>query len=532
MKKIRDLFKNRINKNLKKVVFYNLLTLIIAISFAFFSVQLIPMNNATDVKFEVYSTLIIIFIIVYIIGEKILEKFLTTVKTNKISALLSLFFSACIIRKAEFTKAYIIYWMIPKDMINIFSHKIYLIATLACYILVTIIFSAILNYLQNLIKEFTKEEKRIIIIISVIGLLAITIVYGFNQNFFLQYDKIYSMDSGWVHSGIYSQLNYYDIRHPLLSIFYFPIWAIVETTINIIFGVSQITTILKTIIFQFINFELLLMIGIYLKKITKNNNVFMLYMVSFPTLLYTLFFEKYQLCVFLIVYYVYLVCLNKHREVIFLSSVGSMPTSGIIGISELFTKEKFKSKIKMIIKIGISCFLLTIFLGRIHIFKYGFDEAINLKDRFSNTSLNIEEKIYSSLNMTQSTLIGLNSEIVNGKYLWKGLTTHFSVIGIVIIVISLIGFYAQRKKLIAKISLLWETFAFVLFIILNWSTHESPLFNLYFSWAFITLFVFGIDFILDKIKIDKKKFYNMLFIMILIINTIFLINIYNFLTTF
>ena len=67
MKKIRDLFKNRINKNLKKVVFYNLLTLIIAISFAFFSVQLIPMNNATDVKFEVYSTLIIIFIIVVIL---------------------------------------------------------------------------------------------------------------------------------------------------------------------------------------------------------------------------------------------------------------------------------------------------------------------------------------------------------------------------------------------------------------------------------------------------------------------------------
>lgn len=204
MKKIRDLFKNRINKNLKKVVFYNLLTLIIAISFAFFSVQLIPMNNATDVKFEVYSTLIIIFIVVYIIGEKILEKFWTTIKTNKISGLLSLFFSACIIRKAEFTKAYIIYWMIPKDMINIFSHKIYLIATLACYILTTIIFSAILNYLQNLIKESTKEEKRIIIILSVIGLLAITIVYGFNQNFFLQYDKIYSMDSGWVHSGIYS----------------------------------------------------------------------------------------------------------------------------------------------------------------------------------------------------------------------------------------------------------------------------------------------------------------------------------------
>ena len=155
MKKIRDLFKNRINKNLKKVVFYNLLTLIIAISFAFFSVQLVPMNNATDVKFEVYSTLIIIFIVVYIIGEKILEKFWTTIKTNKISGLLSLFFSACIIRKAEFTKAYIIYWMIPKDMINIFSHKIYLIATLACYILTTVIFSAILNYLQNSNKMHT-----------------------------------------------------------------------------------------------------------------------------------------------------------------------------------------------------------------------------------------------------------------------------------------------------------------------------------------------------------------------------------------
>lgn len=48
------------------------------------------------------------------------------------------------------------------------------------------------------------------------------------------------------------QLNYYDIRHPFISIFYFPIWAIIETCLNNIISVTSLATVIKAVIPMFV----------------------------------------------------------------------------------------------------------------------------------------------------------------------------------------------------------------------------------------------------------------------------------------
>lgn len=177
-------------------------------------------------------------------------------------------------------------------------------------------------YLGNKMKEWmvtfyqslTKWDKKAYLIASGISCIAIVVAYCFNQNWFLQYDKIYSLDSGWCFEEIYPKATYYDIRHPILSTITFPIWASIHTVVRIIFP-GNLATIATAIFLQLINAQLLILIGLQIKQLTKNKMVFILYMLSFSTILYGMFFEKYQLCTFLIVLYVTSICNQKKGSI-------------------------------------------------------------------------------------------------------------------------------------------------------------------------------------------------------------------------
>ncbi len=143
--------------------------------------------------------------------------------------------------------------------------------------------------------------------------------------------------------------------------------------------------------------------------------------------------------------------------------------------------------------------------------------------------LGIKEKIISTFNMIQTSIISVGTSNINGTYLWDDLTENIPLCGIVIFIIVVIGFIVNRKEIFSKICALWILFAFVLFAILNWSTGESPLFNIYFSWAIIPLFVYGFDFIIEKLKISSKVSYHLIYVFVFLVNITTMTNIYKFL---
>ena len=418
--------------------------------------------------------------------------------------------------------------------INPFKIRYFSIAIISVIYLGIYLGNRIKDWIVNLYNSLEKWDKKIYLVFSILCFFIILIAYNFNQNWYLQYDKVYSIDSGWCFENIYPKPQYYDIRHPIISIYTFPMFAIVDTFVNILFE-GELVKIAEAVILQYINIQILILIGLQIKLLTKNKMTFIMYMLSFPTMLYSLFFEKYQLCVFLLFMYVFTVCSNSNEsdednsKKFFISAVGSMPTSAFIGILELIRSDKLKNKIIRIAKIIVLSILVFICLGRGHVLKYGFSEMLFKKTTFANDNCSIVEKLISTTKMIQSSFIALPSFADETKYWWNNITESISLLSLFIIGIIIIGYIKNREKLFVKIATIWNLFAFILFVVLNWSVKESPLFSIYFSWSLIPLFVMGLDYIIEKLKLNRTVVYGIIFVLMIVINVTTIFDIQKFL---
>ena len=207
-----------------------------------------------------------------------------------------------------------------------------------------------------------------------------------------------------------------------------------------------------------------------------------------------------------------------------------MPTSAFIGISEIIKKDDFKKKIKQIVKtilIGVLAFLA---LGRLHVFVKGIDEAKYEQQAFDRKELTIKERVNCTFNMFENSIIGLPSSVnEKNQFIWENITGSVSIISILIVILMLIGIIKKRGELFTKIATSWLVFAFILFIIINWSTYNAPLFTILFSWAVIPLLIYGIDVIIYKFHLNKKIIYGSILFIISLTNILVIFNIHNFL---
>lgn len=514
-------------EKIKKKVSYIIGCAIFAFSCSMLAIQLIVVNYYSNLN--ILLTGIVSFITAIFILKKTAKENYKNIKENIGATIFYIILTVIVLiqlyltKKIECTKI--------KAIINPFRIRFFIISAISAIYLGIYLGNKIKNWIINFYKMLDTWDKKAYVIVSIITTIIIIMAYNSNSNWYLQYDKVYSLDSGYCFNKIFSKSTYYDIRHPLLSIFTFPIWAIVETLINFTIR-GNLSTIIKAIILQFINAQLLILIGFQIKILTKNKLVFIMYMLSFPTILYSMFFEKYQLCVFLIVLYVFSICIKKESSIAALiSSASVMPTSSVIGISEFFTNKKITEKIKKVLKIIVITIVTFICLGRGHVIKYGMSEMMNKKERFSNKTYTISEKFIATTKMFQNSFIGLpsNTTVRKNIYWWDGLSNEVSILAFAIIAVIVIGAICNRKKLFVKISSVWVAFSTVLFMVLNWSTHETPLFTIYFSWAIIPLFIMGLDVIVKKLKINSKVVYSFILGIMVIINIVTMLDINTFL---
>lgn len=528
MKMVKDLFKNRISGDFKKILFFNIIVFLFAVSFCILSVQLIPISKVTNFKFEIYSTLIVVFIVGIVFGEKIIRRDLEYFKERKGLTLFVFFFTLLFSRKLMLSKGNAVVSLIPYDVVNLFSHKWFFISFFAGFVLLVFVINGIVNFLRDFFKTLNKWDKRAYFITTVVTTLFIIVLYTMKSGWYLQYDRVFSIDSGWCFKNIMPFANYYDIRHPMLSIFTFPVWTFVSTMVNVLTGSAHLGVVFKAIFLQIINAQLLIFIGLFLKKITNNKNVFIIYMLSFPTLTYLAFFEKYQLCVFLMVLYVYCVVFKKNGNFSFVFASGVMPTSGFLGILELLKKEKFKNKVINILKIVCFAIIFSFCIGRAHLFNAGFDEIFHMSDKFQNETLTVQSKVFATLNLLQDSIYSVGTGHSGKAYLWNDLVSSIPYVGIMVLFVCIVGFIVKRKELISKISLIWILFAFLLFVKMGWAAHESCLFNIYFSWAVIPLFVYGIDYFIKLFKFPSKVSYSLLYIFMAVVNFATILDIYKY----
>lgn len=516
----KNKFKDTINNLINNKIIRIMLILAFSLSISLLSVY-IMIENPTK-KFKII-TISISFITSLIYLFKNSDNIISSIKNNKISSIVFLIISAIIFYEMIATKTAVV---ISSRIRHI--KPLILLSFPGLALIITLVLIKIKEWLKEFINSMDSFEKKSYIITSIVMLIVVTVLYLRTNKLSLLYDRIFSLDSKFVYDEVLPNIYYYDIRHPLMSIITFPVYAIVD----FIFSVP-----LKRIIFQLINTQLLILTGLELRRMTKNNFVYIFYIMSYSSVLLTIFMEKYILCTFLIVTYLYnILYLEKSSNKLITFIAGTMPTNLYIAVSELFRKIKFKEKIINILKIGLTSLLLVVILGRVHCFYNGYDEIKYKKEKFGKDEYKLSEKINSTTQMIETVFIPIKSEKKDNTYLWKSVTDKISYIGVGILIVISFGLKEifKNKNKIYYSFLISLLFSAVLFIVLNWSVHESPLFNICFSWAIIPLFLKGIERLLNLLKIKtqyNKYIYITMLIIITILNINELSNIYNFIKT-
>ncbi len=417
---------------------------------------------------------------------------------------------------------------------NIFALRFWLFSAIAIFFIgIWVIKNAIL-FFKELFSDLSENEKRFYFAVSLLMTAVIFITYLKNEHWYTQYDVVYSMDSSFVLDTMIKNPDYYDIRHVCPTPFLFPVWAIVNRLL-IIFAPENLVPALTAIFFQALNVQAMLVTGVMLKKITKSNVVFLLYICSFHFIQYGMSFEKYPLCVFFSVLYVYIMLNKPNKSAIpYVVMSSFISTSAVLGVLELFTSEKPIEKIKKIGKIICTAVIMLVTLGRARmlVLTEVFGYAGDMKNQFiSVVSFTFVEKLSSYTKMIKNCFFALSSCVLDGRYIWTDMMNGFSALSIIIILIILVGVIVKIKDKFFRICAAWLVFSFIFVVILGWLPYESPLFGLYFSWAVIPLFKFGADALMKLFNMKPKPIYTVLLCSMLFINIAAMFDIAAFINT-
>lgn len=377
------------------------------------------------------------------------------------------------------------------------------------------------GFFQELWHDMDRQDK-ILYWTAAIGLSAVVIAaYRLNPQWYLQFDVVYSIDSGWCYQSIFPQPAYYDIRHPTLSVVTFPIWAVIHGGLRLIVP-SQLLEPLCAACLQMVNIQALLLTGLMLEKLAKSRWILPLYLASSPVLLFTMFFEKYQLCTFLLVLYAYQVCRKGgDGEGNIVVASGAMPTSLFLFAGSLLVRGSLVHKLKSLARTAALGVMFLIGSGRIHLLNPQalLQEVSLMANWFGLKNLSVKECLFSFTQMVHGSFLGISSES-GQQYVWTHILDSVSVLGVILLGVIAVGLVSNWRDRFVRFCAVWVAAGLVLFVGVQWSVQESPLFSLYFSWALIPLFQKGLQFIIDRLHRKDRTVYLALILPMFVINAV------------
>lgn len=417
------------------------------------------------------------------------------------------------------------------------------IPALTCFIYLFI--DKVIPKIKKFILGLSKMEKRYLVIIGIIGFIvafyANTVTTAFSipyhEGNLKIYDVLYTTDSGsLVYEDTYFNVSFAenDIRQPLFGVFALPFSVVAKVLGELFFFLPD--GFAYPTMMCFIQFILLAIIVILIARMIQvqekdKKYLYLLFSVSFPTLIFSIILEQYVIGLFYLVLSLYYYFTTKDKiNYPYIGAVGTMLTSGVIFplISKGKTLKKWISDVFKCFLAFISIFVISGQLPQLLLFVTRFGE---LTSSFA-LKLSFTDKLYQFLNFVQATLLAPKGHLVmiDGfpTYQLQEVTT-FSIIGIILLIAVVVSFILNRKNNFAKFSFLWVIFSILLLLIIGWGTTENGLilYSLYFSFAYLTLYYL----LLKKIFKNRKVFVAVTVILIIgvfVFNMKEVINIFNF----
>lgn len=374
-----------------------------------------------------------------------------------------------------------------------------LLATLSCACLafyaLRIILISMYRCAKNIIldvwKKSNKESKILFFIACFVFVFIYILVFNETIGFSENYDVIYSIDSSYVKSTMLKKGSYATIQHLFVA---FPYFLIRELS-------SKFDLLLnsKSILLICMQIFMLGFCSLILWCLTHSRWVQIIFLISFPTMLFSFMVEKYQICVLTLLLYVYAVIMNRREnKMMFFMTVGTISINAFMGIV-ISKKDNIIDRIYDFIKVALEFLSFLILIGRAGVIQ-GLLLYPNQLEGYM-TSKTFYERFLAYTNMIGNCLFRSPYQITETSIWWINNGQYLNVLGFLLLFLCLGNCLTLKKNSsIINVGLLWILFSFVLLVLYGWASNESPLFSILFSWSYI---VCGCN-IIEKTIINKK----------------------------
>ena len=395
----------------------------------------------------------------------------------------------------------------------------YALAGIGIWVCLMMAVRLLANGIPTVWNHVDQKVRREFLCIGVIFSLLVVVCYTAFPGWYTQFDRIYSVDTSSLLMNLYGNPEFLEAPHPLYGIVSYPI-SVLAMDISEYFVPSAYDSLVFALVIQLICIQTVLWSGLLLHVMTKHRYIFLLYCCSNAVMFYCLALEKYQIATFLVVLYMYLRSEKKvGSDTALVLAGGTMFTSFWAGVMELLQKESWKTKLLRVGRIIIWTLGITVASGHFLFFHQELLGMFQLKEAFAKP-VPMVGRMQSILWMIHSGFMPIDATMDGGFVIWRDVNSGWSVIGGSILLIALLGFIVKYRDTLAQGAFAWILMAFLLFGPMNWCVTETPLFNIYFHWAIVLLFVFGADWLLKKLRLKPQVVYPVLSGFLLVISVI------------
>lgn len=375
-------------------------------------------------------------------------------------------------------------------------------------------YSFIIKKIIQFYKSLTAIEKKILLTLFIIGIL-----------FFIVTNLVSGMFIGRATSSSWFEVLSFDVthcfqdqfftnfssshngvRHSLITLFTFPIFIIPTCLFNLLR-----LSILTAFFVLFVQMLIIMVMIILIKRLFKTRSVFfeivfsLVLFLSSSYLFNMLVYEKFVISAFFIVLTIHASLKNNNEKYLyFLASVGTLTTSlFLFPIVFINKNSSLKTVIKNAFFTGLCFILLLILGGQINHFVFGYQELTSAVNAFGGSRVNFISKLAQYLENFAIFFVMPNTIVASDNCLWYPKTSIFgwlTILGFVILVISIIGFIKNYKDKFCQICFYWLLFLTFCDLAIGWGTALNELFiySITYSWCVFVLFFKGIQFISRK----------------------------------
>lgn len=386
---------------------------------------------------------------------------------------------------------------------NFWTYKIFWITFPAYWFLFLIVSHYLLQVVFALWKETPKLERQVTKWIFLAGIPVLVLVFTVFPFWYHGYDTFWSLDSGFLLKNM-TKVDYYDIRHPLLGIFFYTLSKITHV-FCVLLVPAQVEVLATAILFQIVNLAIMLLCALLVRAMTKSTTVWICYLSSIGFLIYILAVEKYQVIVLTMLIYLYQTLRGKNAAGWLAASILFMPTNIFLVSAEFIVKQSWRERLTRLGTLVVTGMGMVLASGRIEIVLHGLSQVNSARATFAAGDWGYHERFYSLMHFFQANFLAISGTLKDdGKYEWSGLSHFPSITAFVLVALIIIGLVVNFKNKFTQICAVWIAFAVALFIPLNWSPGQSPLFNIYFLWATAPAAAAGFLWVIKKLRLNRS----------------------------